>query len=78
MKPQFQVGLASYHLEEDALIWFDMMEELQEDMSWQELKDAMNLQFGPTDYEDFYGDLTRLKQDGTVRDYITRFNRLLP
>lgn len=37
----------------------------------------MNLQFGPTEYEDFYGELTRLKQEGTVTDYVNNFYRLL-
>lgn len=71
-----QVELASFHLEEDAQIWFDMLQQNQELNSWEQLKDAMNLQFGPSDYEDFYGDLTRLIQDSSVQDYTVRFNRL--
>lgn len=49
------VELASYHLEDDAHIWFDMLEGQQELSSWRKLKDAMNLQFGTTEYEEFYG-----------------------
>lgn len=34
-------------------IWFDTMQEDQLIENWQELKEAMNHQFGPTDYDDF-------------------------
>lgn len=51
-----RVPLASFHLEEDAQIWFDTMQNDQLIENWQELKEAMNHQFGPTDYDDFDGD----------------------
>lgn len=69
--------LASYHQNDDAQIWFDMMQAQEGTRSWMRLKEALNLQFGPSEYEDFYGDLTRLVQDSSVKDYTVKFNRLL-
>lgn len=45
--------------------------------TWEELKHNMCLRFGPHVFEDCYGDLIRLQQIGTVKDYTKRFNELL-
>lgn len=44
-----KVELVSFHLEEDAQIWFDMLQEDQGIPTWKKLKEAMNLQFGPSE-----------------------------
>lgn len=41
--------LASYHLNDDARIWFDMMQAQEGTPSWMRLKEALNLQFGPSE-----------------------------
>lgn len=56
IKDSAQVKLAIYHLEEDSLIWFDMMQEDHLLLNWSQLNKAMNAQFGPSDFDDFYGD----------------------
>lgn len=77
IKDHLQVELASFHLEGDAEIWFDMLQEQQEVLSWKKLKEAMNLQFEPSVYEDFFGDLIRLSQESSVNEYTIKFNRLI-
>ena len=37
----------------------------------------MYARFGPTEFEDFFGDLTKLRQTTSVRDYQTQFEKLL-
>jgi hypothetical protein len=34
-------------------------------------------QIGPTQFEDFYGDLSKLKQHGSVKEYQCQFEKLL-
>ncbi|KAA8529633.1 hypothetical protein F0562_034267 [Nyssa sinensis] len=41
--------------------------------SWE----GLHARFGPTKFEDFFGDLTKLRQSTTVRDYQTQFEKLL-
>nr|DAD27434.1 TPA_asm: hypothetical protein HUJ06_028902 [Nelumbo nucifera] len=41
------------------------------------MKAGLLERFAVTEYEDFFGDLCKLKQTGTVSDYQTRFQRLL-
>ena len=77
VRENLKVKLASFHLEGDSQIWFDMLRETRDHISWEDLKYALNIQFGPSEYEDFYGDLTRLQQEGDVKDYTNKFNRLM-
>ena len=37
----------------------------------------MYARFGPTEFEDFFGNLTKLRQTTSVRDYQTQFEKLL-
>ena len=37
----------------------------------------MNSKYGPTEFDDFFGDLTRLKQIGSVQEYQIQFEKLL-
>jgi hypothetical protein len=41
------------------------------------LKVALHIRYGPTVFEDHFGDLTKLQQVGTVRDYQFKFKQLL-
>ena len=46
-------------------------------MNWDKLKSEMLLQFGSALYEDRFGELCKLKQTGSVREYQRWFKRLL-
>jgi len=37
----------------------------------------LHLRYGPSKYQNFFGDLTKLKQMGSIRDYQMEFDRLL-
>ncbi|KAA8544251.1 hypothetical protein F0562_022263 [Nyssa sinensis] len=41
------------------------------------LKEGLHVRFGPTEFEDFFGDLTKLRQSSRVHDYQTQFEKLL-
>lgn len=46
-------------------------------ITWEVFKESLDARYGPTQFEDFFGDLTKFKQMGTVRDYQSQFERLL-
>ncbi|GMY20312.1 hypothetical protein FCV25MIE_15551 [Fagus crenata] len=48
-----------------------------EETTWNNLKEGLLTRYGPTEFADFFGDLTKLKQTGSVREYQSQFERLL-
>jgi hypothetical protein len=73
-----KLPLAAYHLKGDAQLWYQLYKEDDTgEFSWEALKKSLHARYGPTLFEDFFGDLSKLKQMGTVRDYQIQFERLL-
>lgn len=52
---------AAYHLDEDAQIWFQVHKEASVAFNWNRMKREVQLQYGPTTFQNFFGDLTKLK-----------------
>lgn len=71
-----QVQLASFHLEGIALQWHRWLTKFRGPLTWEEFTKALQLRFGPTDYEDPSEALTRLKQISTVSQYQESFEKL--
>lgn len=46
-------------------------------MTWQEFYDGLDLRYGVTKFWDIFGELIKLQQVGSVRDYQTKFEKLL-
>ena len=61
--------LAVYHLEGEAQLWYQLLKEEEQAITWNCLKKGLNVRYGPTQYEDFFDDLTKLKQTNSVREY---------
>ena len=72
-----KVPLATYHLEGEAQLWYEILKEEKGEVTWLTLKEGLNSRYGPTEFDDFFGDLTRLKQVGSVREYQSQFEKLL-
>jgi hypothetical protein len=73
-----KLSLAAYHLDSDAQLWYQIFRGGRtEELTWDTLKEGLNARYGPTLYEDFFGDLSKLKQIRSVRDYQVQFERLL-
>jgi hypothetical protein len=72
-----KVMLTTYHLEGEAQLWYHIFKEDVMNISWENLKEAMHVRFGPTQFEDFYGDLSKLRQVGSVKEYQCQFEKLL-
>ena len=56
-----KVPLATYHLEGEAQLWYHILKEEEGEVTWLMLKEGLNSRYGPTKFDDFFGDLTRLK-----------------
>jgi hypothetical protein len=69
--------MAAYHLEEEAQMWYQLFRDSEETVTWESLNAALHIRYGPTVFEDHFGDLTKLQQVGTVRDYQLQFKQLL-
>jgi hypothetical protein len=69
--------MAAYYLEEEAQMWYQLFRDSEETVTWESLKATLHIRYGPTIFEDHFGDLTKLQQVGTVRDYQIKFKQLL-
>ncbi|KAF5470266.1 hypothetical protein F2P56_010790, partial [Juglans regia] len=74
--PQHKLRLASFHMEGQALIWFQDLEESGGLDNWEGFTQALLTRFGPSSYDDPIELLTRLKQVGTVEEYKSKFEAL--
>ncbi|XP_043694404.1 uncharacterized protein LOC122645127 [Telopea speciosissima] len=72
-----RVALASFHLEGDAQMWFQVFKQDQRMLDWRTFCDGLHSRFGPTPFQDFFGELAKLQQLGTVLDYQSQFEKLL-
>lgn len=72
-----RVPLASFNLEGDAQLWFQLMKEEHTVVTWADFKEGLHNRYGPTQFQDFFGELSKLQQTSSVRDYQTQFERLL-
>jgi hypothetical protein len=72
-----KVVMAAYHLEGEAQLWYQLFKETEEGASWEQLKEGLHVRYGPMQFNDFFGDLTKLRQTGTIREYQGQYERLL-
>ena len=64
-------------MEGDAQLWFQLMKEETHFITQEAFKRGLHNRYGPTQFQDFFGDLTKLQHISSVRDYQTQFERLL-
>ncbi|KAM1377858.1 hypothetical protein FF1_039310 [Malus domestica] len=75
--PELQnVLTVSFHLEGETLQWFRWHDCLRTTPRWGDFTHAFCKEFGPSEFEDSAEALFKLKQSGTLKDYITEFRRL--
>ena len=68
--------MASFHMEGEALVWFQKGEKAGVFGNWEALIQAMLTRFGSTAYDDPMEALTRLRQTSTVALYKGEFEAL--
>ncbi len=69
--PLYQrVRMASFHMEGEALVWFQDADEDGQFPTWAAFTQALLVRFGPA-YDDPMESLVKLRQSSTVGDYTT-------
>ncbi|KAJ0021522.1 hypothetical protein Pint_31690 [Pistacia integerrima] len=71
-----RVSIASFHLEDEAQLWFQLLKEDKLEVSWDDFKEGLYSRYGPNQYLDFFGDLAKLQQKGSVQAYQVQFEKL--
>ncbi|GFY85782.1 hypothetical protein Acr_04g0005200 [Actinidia rufa] len=74
--PAQRVQLASFHLEGIALQWHRWFAKFKGPVNWTKFTTALLCRFGPTEYENPFEALTRLKHTTTVSAYQEEFEKL--
>lgn len=77
MQDDEKVHLAAYYLEGNAQIWAHRQRTLHPNPSWVMFKEELILRFGSVPYEDAFGELCKLRQMSTVKEFQGRFECLL-
>ncbi|XP_017442721.2 uncharacterized protein LOC108347805 [Vigna angularis] len=68
-----QIAIAGMHMSGPAIPWFQMQQRTMPFRSWNEMKHAIEIEFGPTLFESPRESLFKLQQHGTVLEYYTEF-----
>lgn len=68
--------MASFHMDEKALIWFQDTSEAGTFHSWEEFTQAIQVRFGSSTYDDLMEALTLLKHVSSVTSYKVDFELL--
>ena len=71
-----KVDIASVHLDGKALPWFQMMEKANQVPNWFALSTAIQVQFGPSQFDNPREELLKLRQTSSVSEYYDSFNEL--
>jgi hypothetical protein len=58
-------------------LWYQLLQQETSNIPWNVLKFGLLARYGPTQFYDYFGELTKLQQSGTVKEYQTRFEQLL-
>jgi len=76
--PEERVGMASYHLDDIAQLWFTQLQDDDGTPSWGHFKELLNLRFGPPLRSAPMFELAECRRTGSVEDFSNRFQALLP
>ncbi|XP_077249584.1 uncharacterized protein LOC143889290 [Tasmannia lanceolata] len=68
--------ISSFHMDGKALQWFQWMHRNGQFHTWSEFTRALEISFGPSEFEDHQGKLAKLLQTSSVSDYQSEFEDL--
>ena len=71
-----RLSISSFYMDGRALAWFQWLQKNHQISSWPLFLDALRSRFGPSEYRDLQGELSKLSQVGTVDDYLAKFEEL--
>nr|KYP37756.1 Retrotransposable element Tf2 [Cajanus cajan] len=68
--------MVAFYMKGDALTWFKWMVHNHQLTDWFSFERALELRFGPTEFENFRAELFKLRQHTTVIEYQQRFEKI--
>ncbi|KAK3230531.1 hypothetical protein Dsin_002412 [Dipteronia sinensis] len=68
-----RVTLASFHLDGDAQLWFQILKQELLYVSWEEFRESLYTRYGLKQILDYFLELTKLQHIGTVMKYHNQF-----
>ncbi|MCH79746.1 enzymatic polyprotein [Trifolium medium] len=71
-----RVKLARLSMEGSTIHWFNLLMETEDDLSWEKLKRSLIARYGGRRLENPFEELSTLKQQGTVEEYVESFELL--
>ncbi|GAU10872.1 hypothetical protein TSUD_424570, partial [Trifolium subterraneum] len=71
-----RVKLARLSMEGSTIHWFNLLMETEDDLSWEKLKRSLIARYGGRRLENPFEELSTLKQQGTVEEYVEAFELL--
>ena len=71
------VVLASFHLEGEAQLWYQLLQQKNETVTWELFKAGLLARYGPTQFYNYFGKLAKLQQIGSMKEYQSKFEQLL-
>ncbi|XP_058783964.1 uncharacterized protein LOC131658715 [Vicia villosa] len=71
-----RLALISFYMKGDALGWFKWMHHSHLLTDWASFTRALEMRFGPSTYDNHQAELFKLRQEGTVVEYQTKFEQL--
>ncbi|XP_012077775.1 uncharacterized protein LOC105638562 [Jatropha curcas] len=72
-----RVEIASFHMIGDAQLWYQLLKQENPSVTWAEFKEGFYLRYGLNQLIDFFGELSKLQQQGSVQSYQVQFKKLL-
>lgn len=69
--------IASVHLDQDVVPWFQMIQKTEPFISWQAFTRALELDFGPSAFDCPHATLFKLAQSASVNEYYMQFTALV-
>ncbi|KAF2308907.1 hypothetical protein GH714_023416 [Hevea brasiliensis] len=72
-----RVEIASFHMIGDAQLWYQVLRRENPSITWDEFKEGFYSRYGANQLTDFFGELAKLQQQGTVQSYQVQFEKLL-
>lgn len=72
------VTLATFHILEEAQLWFDQLEQEKTNLNWERFRECCHVRFGSPMTSNSLGELANLKHTGSVEKYQSQFQSLLP
>jgi hypothetical protein len=75
LDPQ-RLSISSFHMEERAMAWFQEFKATNREASWGEFVSALQIRFGRGAYDDPMESSSKLKQEGPLDDYKSKFDTL--